>query len=428
MNFFQKLYKFVVFPGISAGIRTSARNLSGMEKFFIFHDQGTFSFIFAASVLLHIVLVIITMAISELWVQELPPIRAKIEVRFAKITSEPAPIEKPKPVLKKIENEWQPKLGNLVPKKPVLEKPVLKDTLKKSTLSKPEITQPEAPRLKMSKPQLAPSVPTAKQNKISAPKKPLLLPVDSLEKSPLIPSLPKLSKDPVPLSPLRSKKSKLNPSQLVLPKISLEDITPKKINAPKINTPKKLNKPKIKNSQRFSKPLNLPVRELPETMQSALQKVPSIPQVQSSDKLGTNLREIFPDKIKFDEPLPDLGIPEQADETKLQEIPDTVNLQRKKLARLAEAEEEYNRHIYQRIRARIIHKLGSFPSDLYARIRLTIAPSGKITDYEIIKKSGFAAFDKAAELAVRNALLDPLPNALAENPPYIVTIRIVPQN
>ena len=26
--------------------------------------------------------------------------------------SEPAPIEKPKPVLKKIENEWQPKLSN----------------------------------------------------------------------------------------------------------------------------------------------------------------------------------------------------------------------------------------------------------------------------------------------------------------------------
>ena len=103
MSFFQKLYKFVVFQSISVGIRTSARNLNGMEKFFIFHDQGTFSFIFAASVLLHIVLVIITMAISELWVQELPPIRAKIEVRFAKIPSEPAPIEKPKPLLKKIE-------------------------------------------------------------------------------------------------------------------------------------------------------------------------------------------------------------------------------------------------------------------------------------------------------------------------------------
>ena len=422
MNFNQKLYKFIVFPGISAGIRTSARNLNGLEKFFIFHDQGTFSFVFVSSLLLHIALVIITMVISELWVQERPPIRAKIEVRFAKIASEPVSIEKPKPFLKKIENEWQPKLSNLVPKKPVLEKPILKDTLKKSTLSKSEIIQPEAPRLKMSEPQLAPSVSTAKLNKISAPKKPLLLPLDSLEKSPLIPSLPKLSIDPVPVSPLRSKKSKLNPSQLVLPKISLEDITPKKINAPKINTPKKLNKPKIKNSQKFSKPLNFPVREMPETMQSALQKVPSIPQVQSSDKLGTNLREIFPDKIKFDEPLPDLGIPEQAEETKLKEIPDTVNLQRKKLAQLAG--EEYNLHI----RTRIIPKLGSYSSELYVRIQLKIIPTGKIIDYEIIKKSGFAAFDKAAELAVRNTLLDPLPNALAENPPYIVTIRIVPQN
>ena len=105
MNFFKKLYKFVVLPGISAGIRTSAKNLNGMEKFFIFHDQGTFSFIFASSVLLHIFLVIITIVISELWVQELPPIRAKIEVRFAKNPSETAPIEKPKPVLKEIENE-----------------------------------------------------------------------------------------------------------------------------------------------------------------------------------------------------------------------------------------------------------------------------------------------------------------------------------
>jgi hypothetical protein len=159
--------------------------------------------------------------------------------------------------------------------------------------------------------------------------------------------LPKLSKDPVLVSPLRSKKSKLNPSQLVLPKISQKDITPKKINVPKNNTPKKLNKPKIKNSQKFSKPLNLPVRELPETMQSALQKIPTIPQVQPSDKLGTNLREIFPDKIKFDEPIPDLGIPEQADETKLKEIPDPTNSQRKKLVQLAG--EEYNRHIQTRI-------------------------------------------------------------------------------
>ena len=81
--------------------------------------------------------------------------------------------------------------------------------------------------------------------------------------------------------------------------------------------------------------------------------------------------------------------------------------------------------------------LGASGIDLAAGISTTILikpgkfkiiPTGKIIDYEIIKKSGITAFDKAAELAVRNALLDPLPIALAENPPYIVTIRIVPQS
>ena len=117
-----------------------------------------------------------------------------------------------------------------------------------------------------------------------------------------------------------------------------------------------------------------------------------------------------------------MGILEQVDERKLKDIPDTVNLQRKKIAQLAG--EEYNLHI----RTRIIPKLGSYSSELYVRIRLKIIPTGKIIDFEFIKKSGFAAFDKAAELAVRNALLDPLPHALAENPPYVVTIRIVPQS
>ena len=36
-------------------------------------------------------------------------------------------------------------------------------------------------------------------------------------------------------------------------------------------------------------------------------------------------RHIFPDKIKFEEPLTDMGIPEQADERKIKDMPDTVN-------------------------------------------------------------------------------------------------------
>jgi TonB family protein len=73
-------------------------------------------------------------------------------------------------------------------------------------------------------------------------------------------------------------------------------------------------------------------------------------------------------------------------------------------------------------------KLGGYPAEVFVRVRLKIIASGEIIEYEFINKSGFPSFDQAAELAVRNAVLDPLPQALAQNPPYIVLIRIVPQN
>ena len=429
MNFFHNYYKIAVLPVISAEIRTSARNMNFMEKFFIFHDQGTFSLLFIGSLLLHIVLGITIGAISEMWVPVPPPIRAKIGVRFAQLPSKPAPINRPKPVLQKLDTAFLPKLTDLVPKKPVLKKPVLKETPKKSTLPKPALNLPETPRLKMSEPKKTPSVPRERLNMIpapqalKAPKKPLLLPADSPEISTFVPSLPKLSKDPVPPSTLTSKKSKLSPSRMELPKIPLGDITPNNIKTPKnISSPENINTPKKIKTPKFSKVLELPVQKLPETIQPAVQEVPTIPQAQPPDKPETKLEEIFPEKITPEEPLQDLGIPEQTDERKLKEILDAGYLQRKKIAQLAG--EEYNLHI----RTRIIPKLGSYSAELYVRIRLKIVPSGKIISYEVIKKSGVAAFDQAAELAVRNAILEPLPSALGENPPYIVTIRIVPQN
>jgi len=447
MNFFHNYYKIAVLPVISAEIRTSARNMNFMEKFFIFHDQRTFSLLFIGSLLLHIVFGITIGAISEMWVSVPPPIRAKIGVRFAQLPSKPAPINRPKPVLQKLDTMFLPKLTDLVPKKPVLKKPVLKETPKKSTLPKPALNLPETPRLKMSEPKKTPSVPRERLNMIpapqalKAPKKPLLLPADSPEISTFVPSIPKLSKDPVPPSRLTSKKSKLSPSRMELPRIPLGDITPNNIKTPKnisspdnINTPKniktpksfstpeKIKTPKIIKTPKFSKVLELPVQKLPVTIQPAVQEVPTIPQALPPDKPETKLEEIFPEKITPEESFQDLGIPEQADERKLKEILDAGYLQRKKIAQLAG--EEYNVHI----RTRIIPKLGSYSSELYVRIRLKIVPSGKIISYEFIKKSGVAAFDQVVELAVRNAILEPLPSALEENPPYIVTIRIVPQN
>ena len=193
-----------------------------------------------------------------------------------------------------------------------------------------------------------------------------------------------------------------------LPEFSREVISPQKLKTPS-----------------FSKPLDLPLQKLPEISQPTLENIPTIspvmPAAEATNKPEHRLEGLFPEEIKLKEPLQDLRIPEQAPLSKTKEIPDTADLQRKKIVQLAG--EEYNLHI----RTKIIPKLGSYPAELFVRIRLKIIASGEIINYEVIKKSGLSSFDQAAELAVRNAVLDPLPQALAKNPPYIVLIRIVPQ-
>jgi len=430
MKFFHFIDEIVVSPGISAGIRTSARHLSSMEKLIFFHDQGTFSMLFVGSLLLHLVLGLTIGVLSELWVAEPPPIRARIGVRYAKLPVKTTPIKRPKPlvekpVLQKLETELKPKLQKLVPNKPVLQKlvpnkpvlqkPVLNNALKKTTLQKPALKKTEAPRLKLSQPQLKPSVPGIKRKSpqtpkaLKMPRKPLLLPPDSPERISAITNFPKFSKDPVPLSPITSKKSALKPSQIELPKFSQDEILPKKLNTPK-----------------FSKPIELPLQRLPQIIQPSLKDIPSISPVQPAEKPAddpeTSLEELFPKEIQLKEPLQDLGIPDQPVIKKTKEILDTNYLQRKKIVQLAG--EEYNLHIL----TQIIPKLGSYPSELFVKILLKIVPSGEIISYEFIKKSNSSSFDLAAELAVRNAVLAPLPPALAENPPYIVPIRIVSQN
>ena len=420
MKFFHFIDEIVVSPGISAGIRTSARHLSSMEKLIFFHDQGTFSMLFVGSLLLHLVLGLTIGVLSELWVAEPPPIRARIGVRYAKLPVKTTPIKRPKPlvekpVLQKLETELKPKLQKLVPNKPVLQKPVLNNALKKTTLQKPALKKTEAPRLKLSQPQLKPSVPSIKRKSpqtpkaLKMPRKPLLLPPDSPERISAITNFPKFSKDPVPLSPITSKKSALKPSQIELHKFSQDEISPKKLNTPK-----------------FSKPIELPLQRLPQIIQPSLIDIPSISPVQPAEKPAddpeTSLEELFLKEIQLKEPLQDLGIPDQPVIKKTKEILDTNYLQRKKIVQLAG--EEYNLHI----RTQIIPKLGSYPSELFVRILLKIVPSGEIISYEFIKKSNSSSFDQAAELAVRNAVLAPLPPALAENPPYIVLIRIVPKN
>jgi len=409
MNFFQKMRNIVGFRSHPAVFASSTGNPSIFEKVLFFNDQGIFSLLFLGSLLLHMMLVIMVGMISEFLKPEPPPIRAKIGIRYAELPVKSTPVinskkKIQKPVLQKLEPQSLEKLTTPKPKQPVLKKPILKDTIKNSVLSKPVLPQPEAPRLKM--PQLK-KIPLLREGKepdfkktqiIKIPEKPLLSTPD-LPTS--IPKLPKVKNNPVLLNPLTSKKSRLSPSQIDLPKIEVKNMQPKKLSTPE-----------------FSKPKDPDFEKLLKILTPSSSEVPGIKPDQPEEKPESLLGEMPADQMKIDGDLPEIGIIEQTEEKALNQIPNMSFLQRKKLAQLAG--KEYNTHI----RTRINPKLGSFSPNLFVRILLRINEAGEIVHHEIIEPSGSAAFDQAAELAVRNAVLDPLPKSLAENPPYIVRIRL----
>ena len=77
--------------------------------------------------------------ISEFLKPELPPIRAKIGVRYLELPVNPIPVisskkEIQKPVLHNLESKPLEKLVKTEPKQPLLKKPVLKDPIKNSAL------------------------------------------------------------------------------------------------------------------------------------------------------------------------------------------------------------------------------------------------------------------------------------------------------
>ena len=414
MNFFQKIRNIVRFRSHPEVLASSTGNVSIFEKLLFFNDRGIFSLLFFGSLLLHVMLVIMIGMISEFLEPEPPPIRAKIGVRYAELLVKSTPVfnskkEIQKPVLQKIESELPKTLTTLEPKQPVLKKPILLDTIENSVLSKPALPQPEAPRLKMPQPNKIPLLREGKKpdfkktQMIKIPEKPLLSTPD-LPTS--IPKLPQVKNDPVLLNPLTSKKSRLSPSQIDLPKIEVKNMQPKKLSTPE-----------------FSKPKDPDFEKLLKILTPSSSEVPGIKPDQPEEKPESLLGEMPADQMKIDGGLPEIGIIEQTEDKALNQIPNMSFLQRKKLAQLAG--EEYNLHI----RTRINPKFGSYSPNLFVRILLKINEAGEIVYHEIKDSSGSTAFDQAAELAVRNAVLDPLPKALAENPPYIVLIRIQsPQN
>ena len=236
------MMEFRNYPRIIANPKA---NYGIFEKLLFFHDHGIFSFLFLSSFLLHVILVMMFGMISEFLKPELPPIRAKIGVRYLELPVNSIPVisakkEIQKPVLHNLESKSLEKLVKPEPKQPVLKKPVLKDPIKNSVLSKPALLKPVAPRLKITQPNKNPLLSGGKKpdfekaKMMNIPKKPLLSSPD-LPNS--IPKLPKVKNKPVLLNPLTAKKSKFLPSKMDLPKIEMKNIQPKNLSYPEFSKP-----------------------------------------------------------------------------------------------------------------------------------------------------------------------------------------------
>ena len=198
MNFFQNIRNMMEFRSYPRIIVNSKGNLSIFEKLLFFHDHGIFSLLFLSSFMLHVILVMMFGMISDFLKPELPPIRAKIGVRYLELPVNSIPVisakkEIQKPLLHNLESNTLEKLVKPEPKQPVLKKPVLKDSMKNSMLSKPALTQPEAPRLKMTQPNKNPLLSGAKEPDFKKTKK-MNLPQKPLLSSPELPNLIPFSK------------------------------------------------------------------------------------------------------------------------------------------------------------------------------------------------------------------------------------------
>ena len=321
-----------------------------------------------------------------------PPTEIPLKVPFAKKKPAlPSSIKSKKSVLKpsqnvpKLKKMTMPEVGKLALPKMKLSKPVLKKIEIPSQVTK---TQPKTPE----KPEISPTLPSIKSPSLKKelPQQALIpLPEPELPTS-LLPNIelkqPMLQSQPLPDSPV------LKPDSLSsnLPKPMLSTSLPEpeaklpnleqKIQTTPILKPKPLENPQINTSE----PILVPESEMEPIVPMLEFKETKEPEVSS--------------EIKFNQKL---------------------QISKK----IRQAEQEYNQHIQTMVQP----KLAMYDSELFVRIELEIGVSGKIIRYRILEASPSNAFNQAAQLAIRNVNLNPLPEALAGNPPYIVVVKVIPQ-
>ena len=321
-----------------------------------------------------------------------PPTEIPLKVPFVeKKPALPSSIKSKKTVLKpsqnvpKLKKMTMPEVGKLALPKMKLSKPVLKKIEIPSQVTK---TQPKTPE----KPEISPTLPSIKNPSLKKelPQQALIpLPEPELPTS-LLPNIElkqtMVEPQPLPESPV------LKPDSLSsnLPKPMLSTSLPEpeaklpnleqKIQTTPILKPKPLENPQINTSE----PILVPESEME----------PIVPMLEFKE---TKEPEVSPE-IEF-------------------------NQKQQISKKIRQAEQEYNQHIQTMVQP----KLAMYDSELFVRIELEIGVSGKIIRYRILEASPSNAFNQAAQLAIRNVNLNPLPEALAGNPPYIVVVKVIPQ-
>jgi len=209
-------------------------------------------------------------------------------------------------------------------------------------------------------------------------------------------------------------------------KLELADASNKE-NRPKHTKKQSLNK---NNKRNFSSSENLRIKVDDPSLYNSLKLIPNYKFFEPS-KPELDIRNLNENSFNYNEPI---IVPKsetepivpmlEFKETKEPEVSSEFNQKLLTSKKIRQAEKEYNQHIQTMIQP----KLAMYDSEHFVRIELEIGVSGKIIRYRILEASPSNAFNQAAQLAVRNVNLDPLPEALAGNPPYIVVVKIIPRH
>ena len=153
---------------------------------------------------------------------------------------------------------------------------------------------------------------------------------------------------------------------------------------------------------------------------------PPVPKGDSNLFAGSTQNNAPPPPLTFDPktPPPTVASAPKTDFS-VQNIQLQSELQNQE-AKRREVERSYNSLLRDQLRGQINAGPQPFDEDLELAIQLHINAEGQVIQFQIKKGSGSDRFDRAVLTGLKALQFPRLPEELAENPPYIVTVRVQP--